>query len=84
MIKRGWTTDMIDDTIALGDTEPTTIQRHDPTTHLRVNEGPGTVYYQESGHYLVPKNADGEIIQLSDLNDATWTDLAGVPVQRRP
>jgi RHS repeat-associated protein len=84
ILKRGWTSDMIDDTIARGDTEPTTIQRHDPATNLRVNEGPGTVYYQESGHYLVLKNADGEVIQLSDLNDATWTDLTGAPVHRRP
>ena len=65
MNKRGWTEEMVEDTV-----------RNPYTTRVSTNKATGnsaTVYYNKSGSYVVIDDVTKEVVQISDnINPSTW------------
>ena len=77
--KRGWTEESILETVKNpARTAPTLDERYkaDGTQ----NNEPATVYYRTDGHYVTVNDLNGDIVQISDLNDPDWIDPFGVKV----
>ena len=72
MGKRGWTEEDILDTVENPDrTVETKDTRHNPDTGSRNND-PATAYIDSDGNYVVVNDISGDIVQISDKNDADW------------
>ena len=71
MVKRGWTPDMINESL----NNPVRTIPWQDTRYLsgggRVND-PATAYYYRGGGYVVRNNVTGDIVQVSDRNDPGW------------
>lgn len=71
MTKRGWTNDMIDDTL---NNPERTVQTVD-YRHLEdgsIENDPATAYYYQKGGYVVRNDLTGDIVQVSNRNDPNW------------
>lgn len=67
-IRRGWDYNGINQVInSLAKTLPS------PRGNLSTNNN-ATIYYRNDGHYIILDDVTGDIIQVSDTNDANWLD----------
>jgi hypothetical protein len=71
LAKRGWTKDLVEETIE----KPARTVRTRDTRHLpdggRLDD-PATAYYSERGGYVVRNDRTGDIVQVSNRNDPGW------------
>lgn len=71
MGQRGWSHDMIDDTIAHpARTVPTRDVRFNPDGSR--NDDPATAYINKDGSYVVRNDRTGDVVQISNRNDPNW------------
>jgi filamentous hemagglutinin len=71
MTKRGWTEELIEDTLNNPDkTNFVRDTRYRPDGN-RMNE-PATVYIRSDSNYVIRNDITGDIVQISDCNNPNW------------
>jgi filamentous hemagglutinin len=71
MGKRGWTPDLIDETIQNPARKVSTTDTRWKPDGTKMND-PATAYIDKNGNYVVRNNETGDIVQVSDRNDPNW------------
>ena len=71
MVTRGWTTELIEDTLQNPKrTVMTRDQRYRPDGSQI--DAPATVYIHADGNYVVRNDTTGDIVQISDRHNPAW------------
>jgi Colicin E5 ribonuclease domain len=71
MGKRGWTPDLIDETIQNPARKVSTTDTRWKPDGTKMND-PATAYIDKNGNYVVRNNKTVDIVQVSDRNDPNW------------
>lgn len=71
MESRGWTDQLVDDTIANPTTTVATRDVRHTADGTRMND-PATAYLRDDGSYVVRNDVTGDIVQVSNRNDSGW------------